>query len=583
MARNLGLDAVVDHFTLIGDELDQLHNKTGATRLGFALTLKFLLWRGRFPRGHHELPDDAVAHVARQVGVPADELRAYDSASRTAQRHRSEIRHYTGFRECSVADADTLAVWLATHVAEAEHREDRVREHLLAQCRRALIEPPSADRVTAIVRSALYQAEQALLTRIAGRLDAGAIARLEALVAVADDPDGADPDALTRLKTAPGNVSLDSLLAEIAKLRAVRAVGLPTDLFAGVAPAVVAGWRARAAVESPSHLRDHPQPTRLALLAALLVLQERAITDTLVELLIATVQRINAHAEKKVVEEFVRDFHRVPGKDPLLRRIAAASLAEPDGTVRAVIYPVVGGEATLLDLVAEYRGTGTAYQRNKRRVFRASYTNHYRRGLIKLLGVLDFRSNNTAHRPVIEALAVIVRHASATARFYPLAETVARDGVVRPDWAELLVETDSRGRKRIVRLVYEVCVLQALRDQLRCKEIWVVGAHEWRNPDEDLPADFEANRAEHYRLLHQPLDPSVFVAALRKELQGELVALNKALPDLDWLAITKRKRGAIRLSPVVAQPEPANLRRLKQAVQARWGTVSLIDMVKEAA
>lgn len=40
----------------------------------------------------------------------------------------------------------------------------------------------------------------------------------------------------------------------------------------------------------------------------------------------------------------------------------------------------------------------------------------------------------------------------------------------------------------------------ALRDRLRCKEIWVVGAHEWRNPDRDLPADFEAHRAEHYEM-----------------------------------------------------------------------------------
>ena len=49
----------------------------------------------------------------------------------------------------------------------------------------------------------------------------------------------------------PGNVSLESMLTEIDKLRAVRAVGLPPALFADVAPKVVAGWRARAAVESP--------------------------------------------------------------------------------------------------------------------------------------------------------------------------------------------------------------------------------------------------------------------------------------------------------------------------------------------
>ena len=34
MARNLGLDEVVDHFTLVGDEVDQLRNKTGRARLG---------------------------------------------------------------------------------------------------------------------------------------------------------------------------------------------------------------------------------------------------------------------------------------------------------------------------------------------------------------------------------------------------------------------------------------------------------------------------------------------------------------------------------------------------------------------
>jgi len=58
----------------------------------------------------------------------------------------------------------------------------------------------------------------------------------------------------------------------------------------------------------------------------LLFLREREITDTLVELLISTVHRINARSEKKVVEEFVKDFKRVTGKDNLLRKIAEASL-----------------------------------------------------------------------------------------------------------------------------------------------------------------------------------------------------------------------------------------------------------------
>ncbi len=584
MARNLGLDEVVDHFTLVGDEVDQLRNKAGGTRLGFALNLKFLLWRGRFPRGRHELADDAVAHVARQVDVAAVEIDSYDFSARTAQRHRSEIRRYTGYRECSVADAETLATWLATGVAEGERQEDRIRDHLVARCRAELIEPPSADRITEIVRSALHQAEQALFRRVVDRLGPAAAVHIEALVAAGDAAEGLDEtDVLSRVKASPGNVSLDSMLAEIDKLTAVRAAGLPVGLFADVAPTVVAGWRARAGVESPSHVRDHPRPTRLTLLAALLFLREREITDTLVELLISTVHRINARSEKKVVEEFVKDFKRVTGKDNLLRKIAEASLEGPDDTVRQVIYPVVGGESTLRDLVAEYRSKGTEYQRNKRRVFKASYTNHYRRGLIKLLGVLEFRSNNTAHQPVIEALDLIARHAATATHYYPLGERVVVEGVIRADWADLAVVTDFRGRERVVRTVYEASVFQALRERLRCKEIWVVGAHEWRNPDDDLPADFDAHRAEHYQMLHKPLDAGVFVAGLRDELRSELAVLNDTLPDLPWLEITDRRSGAIHLTPLGPQAEPANLRKLKKAVQARWGTIPLIDVIKEAA
>ena len=91
---------------------------------------------------------------------------------------------------------------------------------------------------------------------------------------------------LELIKSAPGNISLESMIAETSKLEAVRAIAVPPDLFADVAPRVVQGWRARAAVEAPSHLRRHPEPLTVTLLAALLHRRELEITDTLVELLI---------------------------------------------------------------------------------------------------------------------------------------------------------------------------------------------------------------------------------------------------------------------------------------------------------
>ena len=100
---------------------------------------------------------------------------------------------------------------------------------LLARCRAERIEPPSAGRCDRIIRSALHHAEQALTLRVTARLGPDASARLAELAAAAgnDEADDGEPSALSLIKSVPGNVSLESMLTEIAKLDAVRAAGLP--------------------------------------------------------------------------------------------------------------------------------------------------------------------------------------------------------------------------------------------------------------------------------------------------------------------------------------------------------------------
>ena len=91
-------------------------------------------------------------------------------------------------------------------------------------------------------------------------------------------------------------------------------------------------------------------------------------------------------------------------------------------------------------------------------MFKASYTSHYRSGLIALIGALEFRSANTAHAPVLQALELIKRYKAGTncnTQYYARGEHVPLDGVVPPDLRELLYKTDKRGRPRILRSVYE--------------------------------------------------------------------------------------------------------------------------------
>ena len=73
-------------------------------------------------------------------------------------------------------------------------------------------------------------------------------------------------DVFAAIRDEPGNVSVKTIGQEAFKLGAIRAVGLPDDLFADVAPKVLASWRARVAAEAPSHLRSHPHELMVTLL-----------------------------------------------------------------------------------------------------------------------------------------------------------------------------------------------------------------------------------------------------------------------------------------------------------------------------
>lgn len=354
MSRSpLDLDDLVEHWTLLPDELDLVVRRQEATRLLFAAWLKFYTRHGRFPRGRGELHDDAVAFLARQLKVSAGDIGLVEWDGRTAERHRAAIRAHLGFRERSTADADKLTAWLAAEVACQERRFDLVRQELLGEFRRERIEPPTAGRIERMVRSALHQAEKEWCARVHARLPVEVVARLEELAGADDD----GPSLLATIKAVPGSVSLDSMLAEIEKLRAVRAVGVPAAALADVAPKVLAGWRARAMVEAPSHLARHTPALRVTLLAALLRLREREITDALVH-------RIDARAQRKVTNELIAEFKKVTGKENLLFRIAEASLTAPESRVRDVVFPAVaGGEQTLRDVVAEFRSKGPTYRR----------------------------------------------------------------------------------------------------------------------------------------------------------------------------------------------------------------------------
>src|SRR5207248_8650766 len=132
-------------------------------------------------------------------------------------------------------------------------------------------------------------------------------------------------------------------------------------------------------------------------------------------------------------------------------------------------------------------------------------------------------------------------------------------------WREAVRDENSR----VVRVAYKLCVLRAVREAIRRREIWIAGASRWRNPEQDLPADFEQHRDVHYDAQRQPRDPIAFIATLQDQVRRALEALEAALASGKTGGVTiTRRRGEpwLGVPHLDKLPEPANLGALKDEV-----------------
>ena len=508
-----------EHWTLDSAEQELLRPvRTDKNRLGFALQLKFFQLESRFPKRKQDLPVIVLNHIAQQIEVGPGIFANYPWEGRTRARHRTSIRQYLGFRETRVQDAKALSAWMAEDVLPHQRNELALRETVYVRCQDLGLEPPSPKRIERLIRSAMRTFDNGFFEKILARLPEPTRQKLDELLDTGSQPNleseddtGQGRSIFHELKRDPGAARVDTVLSELEKLHQIEAVELPEELFEHASARVLESYRQRVAVESLHEVKRHPDRVRFTLLAAFCWQRRQEIIDTLVTLLIDLTHRIHIRAEGKVDRAVLKELKRVRGKTKLLYQVAEASVANPDGVIKDVIFAVVA-EQTLQNLVVEFKVTGS-YDRQVRTAMRGSYGHHYRRMVPAILQALHFRSNNIRNQPIIEALRLLKAYTDSNRHEYPEDEEVPLEGIVPEGWRQLVVRHTPKGKVRVNRISYELCVLRALREQLRCKEIWVQSADHYRNPDEDLPQDFPENRESYYAELKQPLDASAFVSA----------------------------------------------------------------------
>ena len=584
MNRDWSPELLAQQFTLTRPERTFLEFKGEVGALSLAALLKTFQVQGEFPDQPQAVPAAVISFLAQQLAVSPALWAEVDWSTRTARRYRDEVADFCGFQAFRAPDETALIAHLTPLVADLNPDSELLKQRGRDFLRGQRLVPPTAERFGRCLRTAVGAQEERWIQGIQRQLSPQTCQALDALISTDAAEEDLQPllvirSTLATLKDTAGRVKVDTVLEELAKLTELRALGLPPQLFQEVPPRIIGQYRRRAASEPPRELRRHPAPLRHVLLAALCWQRLTEVTDDLVELLISVAHHIGTRAESKVEAELLRQLRRVQGKTALLFKLAKAARAQPEGAVREVIYPVVP-ETVLDDLIREMEAEGN-YDREVRLVTRNSYGHHYRRAISLLLGVLTFRCNNDRHQPIMRALELLTKYRDRRTLTFPLSEDVPLGGVVKDDWQALVL--DDAEKRKINRVTYEMCVLTTLRDKIRCKEVWIEGAGRFRNPDDDLPGDFEEKRAEYYSALAQPTVVQTFTSQLRTRMESALDALNTDLPSNTRvkLIVSKKGKGRLSISPLTALPEPQNITRLAAALVQRWPMTNLLDVLKE--
>jgi hypothetical protein len=492
-------DDLAASWLLLPGEWQIIESKRGVTQLGFALLFKFFQIEGRFPSGSQEVPSDAVQFVAQQVGVDPNTWKYYPWRGRSVEYHRASIRQYLGFREATVADTEALKAWLIDGILNHEHRLERLRDSILDRCRTLHIEPPTQKQLLRLLRSALQEHETRFCNNIFQSLDSATLERLDDLLEVKpSEEDEGEWTIWQSLKAEPGKAGLDSVKKAASRLNLLGKVGFTADLFKDVPPKLLERYAKRAAVEQPFELRRHAGSLKVTLMSAFLHRRGEDLTDHLVDLLVETVHKMGKKAERRIEAGLGEALQKAAGKMAKLYRMAKAAVDAPKGTIEEVIFPAAP-EKWLLTLIQEVEKR-SGYKEKLRTSLQRSYRYHYRRMVPELLNTMEFRCTNARHQPVMQAIAVLKSNLNHKGSSYPEGVQAPLKGVVPSDWMPLVIDKEGEPEK-INRVAYELCVLKALRERLRCREIWVAGSRRYRNPEEDLPQDFEDRKAAYYENL----------------------------------------------------------------------------------
>tara|TARA_B100001996_G_scaffold201784_1_gene154473 strand:+ start:186 stop:3188 length:3003 start_codon:yes stop_codon:yes gene_type:complete len=526
------------------------------------------------------LPSRLVSTIAAELNLDQSDIIKFDWNSGTAIRFRQEIREYLGFREPTDNDATAFIEYLSKDILPCCPSSEFLLEQARLYFNQNKIELFKDKQLKRYISSAKRQFEERFFHSIFENLDRDDCYYIDQMLAGTGNQVGdCRIVELSELKKDIPGARLKHVNYAVERITLLGKVKVPPSIFNQVDRKLLLQYYERIMALLPSNILEFSTTAKYATMAIFCHVRLQLMLDGLSDSFVKLIHRMRTSAESHVNQHILKEVKRVGGKFDILEKLASATANNPKGIIEDKVYPEVS-KATLLEVIEDLKHRGRWYQQKIQHKIHSNYVHGNRGILLSILRAFKFHEDHVIYKPLLEAIEFINQHWNESDDEYYI-DLPPIDDVVPTAWNSMVV-TEVNDKKKANKYNYEIAILEQLKSFLGFKAIWIEGSYRYRNPNEDIPQDFDKKRKHYYKLLGLPTNAKQFIKRLKQSLKSNLTNLNTNIMNNDLVRIRPSSINKnIVISPSEAQDEPLNIAQLQKDIVGKWSSINLIDILKE--
>jgi TnpA family transposase len=562
------------------DEIQICEKKIGVNnQLLFGIMLAYFKTNIKFPANEGgNMPINLIAQVARDLNIDKPNSSMINWDNRTTERYRKEIRTFLHYREPIDHDAPAFTDFLIKDILPKNPTDALLLEQTRIYFKKHKIELFKDKQLKRYIQSAKYQFEQQFYNSICNVLSAEDQLVIDQILTEADNALADKGIDLAELKKDIPGARLKHVKHAIDKINLLSKINIAPAVLQDIDRKLLLKYYDRIMALSPSNILEFSSSAKYAAMAIFYHIRLQLMLDALVDTFIKLIHRMRTNASKHVDTYILKEVKRVNGKFDILEKLAIATVNNPTGIIQDTVYPEVSRE-TLRELINDLHHRGKWYQQQVHTKIHTNYVHGNRRILLAILQALSLHEDHVTYKPLLQAIQFINKHWQVDAEHYTTMPPM--DKIIPAAW-QTMVNSKQGNKDTVNKYNYEIAVLEQLKCFLGFKAIWVKGSYRYRNPNEDIPQDFEKNKKYYYQLLGLPTSAKAFTKKLKQALSDSLKQLNTNIINNDLVDIKESSSNKnIKVSDSDPQKAPANIDKLHKEIINRWSSINLIDILKE--